>query len=481
MRPRVLVLPALALVAACNAISGIGDLSFNGTGDGGSDSGPGCGPFGNMCDSGSVDAGSDSSGADSADSSPPICPAGASVPVASSNPACGTCLQQSCCSQLTACAGDAQCMSERMCLTGCGGMDGDAGCIVGCRNSNACGLVDELALEQCATQSCASECSGDAGAPDAGACAPFSGPCNPSTQCGCSPGQNCVFNGGSLGGDTICVSVGSATSNHACAADTDCVGGMQCVDGACKAFCDPRGDCAAPSTGCEQVYLNESACMGNEPIFGDLVCSSGCNPVSPQGVCGPGLTCNPAGTTTNCAGPVGTGMGPGKCGSGGLLCAPGYDCLSYAYTTSSGTVDEYTCEHWCRIGAADCTSPELCTGFAPPITVQQVTYGTCAAGCDLINPSTCPSGSICDWFIDPNNADYADCVPSSGTHVGTGGCNTTQSILDCAPGYTCVVNGSSYDCQQWCRIGGSDCPAGKTCMMLTSPPIIKGVTYGVCG
>jgi len=48
---------------------------------------------------------------------------------------------------------------------------------------------------------------------------------------------------------------------------------------------------------------------------------------------------------------------------------------------------------------------------------------------------------------------------------------------DCAAGYVCITNISQ--CLQWCKMPGGTCTSG-TCQAVTSPPVVNGVTYGVC-
>ena len=48
-----------------------------------------------------------------------------------------------------------------------------------------------------------------------------------------------------------------------------------------------------------------------------------------------------------------------------------------------------------------------------------------------------------------------------------------------APGYACLTSG---DCKHWCRVGFSDCGAGKTCTGFSAPNqlFVDGLEYGVC-
>ena len=458
-----------AALLGCNALSGIGDYDFNGRSGSSSGTPEDMNP--------------------NPDSSAPVCPEGASVVSAVENSLCLPCLLEKCCDTMKACAADTPCNGERKCVDGC---KGDALCIVNCRNTFACGLLTDLALNYCENTMCVAECTDPvASAPDSGddggACKPFAGACITTIpQCGCKAGENCVYAPG-FGGDTSCVPAGTTLDDLACTKDADCLAGSFCEYGACKPFCDKDSKCPTTRSGCILGARESKECNSLLPIFGAGFCGTKCDPLNPSAVCGAGVSCEAFSTFTDCRGPTGAAIGPSNCGSGTAAekCAPGYTCLTYPYTDRSNTTHEVnTCERWCAIGAGGCPGSTLCTPLTDAPKIGSTTYGTCSANCDLAKPSTCPTGSACFNFTDANKIQFTTCLPTTGTGVGTSACETTQTPHDCARGYACVhgANGSTtYDCLQWCRIGGTDCPGSETCQSITGAPTIRGTEYGHCG
>lgn len=132
------------------------------------------------------------------------------------------------------------------------------------------------------------------------------------------------------------------------------------------------------------------------------------------------------------------------------------------------------CKPFCS-SVADCGGQQCLQvsyeGF--PITGWTV----CAAGCDLVTPSTkCGPGVTC-WPTNTVSGGMADCVGGAGTGTGPGGCSANP--WSCAPGFTCVAG--TTDCRKWCKLGGTDCAAGETCTILpTGIVLVNGSTYGAC-
>jgi hypothetical protein len=72
-----------------------------------------------------------------------------------------------------------------------------------------------------------------------------------------------------------------------------------------------------------------------------------------------------------------------------------------------------------------------------------------------------------------NGVSISDCELAG---TGLTGASCSNSFA-CAAGYVCVT--SSATCRQWCRVAGSDCPAGLTCF--DGAVNLDGVEYGYCG
>lgn len=183
-----------------------------------------------------------------------------------------------------------------------------------------------------------------------GACAlPDGGACDALHQCGCASGQSCLFMGD---GTTLCKAEGGTKEYQACAAFDACKKGLMCVSGVCKPFCEKTSDCPGPSRICEQVV----------GVAGALVCTAGCDLMSPGTVCGPGTTCMPLANGaqgTDCK----TSSGQGGSCSTQFDCKPGYACVGS------------NCERWCRVGYPDCGATSCLGGLN--VYVNGFEYGTC--------------------------------------------------------------------------------------------------------
>ena len=187
------------------------------------------------------------------------------------------------------------------------------------------------------------------------------GTCDDFPQCGCTANQNCDVTDAT--GVTACEPAGSVPAYGNCTALGQCGVGYQCVGTVCQPFCGSNNDCPGAGRECIQVL---SGATGNPPIPADFVCTSGCNPIDPQAICGPGTTCDFFDIThTQCFGPSGFGMGANGCTqTNPFLCAPGYICLS-----------DNSCMKWCRIGHNDCSGAQTCLDLGD--SLGGVEYGYC--------------------------------------------------------------------------------------------------------
>ena len=185
---------------------------------------------------------------------------------------------------------------------------------------------------------------------------------------------------------------------------------------------------------------------------------------SPQCGCNSGQACVVVDQTTGSTGCVAAGtIQPAQnCSSG--TCVAGYDCVGSA------------CKKYCD-SASDCGGGQDCvqvsvtnsSGTSTPIPSMKV----CTSGCALENPgAVCGSGLNC--YQSSQTSSATDCGPG-GSGTGANGCSSADATT-CAPGYVCLTDNS---CAHWCRVGMSDCLTGS-CGNLQTPPVINGVTYGIC-
>jgi hypothetical protein len=201
---------------------------------------------------------------------------------------------------------------------------------------------------------------------------PVSGSCDTFPQCGCATDQRCTVT--NVDGSTTCVANGPTQPYQACASASECTAGTECVGGACKPYCETQVDCPGSLRECMQVSYTPQGSSTSVPIPGFLICSAGCQPEAPSGVCGPSLGCYPFNdpvTSTDCI-TAGSGTGPGGCCADAgctdqdiTLCAPGFVCVT------SGD-----CLKWCRVGFADCPLGQ-CAAFTTPLYVGGTEYGAC--------------------------------------------------------------------------------------------------------
>jgi hypothetical protein len=74
----------------------------------------------------------------------------------STDTACDTCMERTCCPQLTACANQTSCVSLATCLNNCS--SGNTTCISSCASSNSTGVTTLTNFDTCVTTSCSSSC-----------------------------------------------------------------------------------------------------------------------------------------------------------------------------------------------------------------------------------------------------------------------------------------------------------------------------------
>jgi hypothetical protein len=74
----------------------------------------------------------------------------------STDTACDTCMEQTCCPQLTACVNQTSCVNLATCLNNCS--SGNTTCINSCASSNSAGVTTLTTFDTCVTTSCSSSC-----------------------------------------------------------------------------------------------------------------------------------------------------------------------------------------------------------------------------------------------------------------------------------------------------------------------------------
>jgi hypothetical protein len=109
-----------------------------------------CHPNGGSSGTGTGGSGGSAGGAGGAGGSTDPC-----APL-STDTACYTCQDNSCCSQMTACSNQASCHSLLTCMNKCS--SGDTTCMNNCESSYSSGVTTLTTFAKCVTTSCSSSC-----------------------------------------------------------------------------------------------------------------------------------------------------------------------------------------------------------------------------------------------------------------------------------------------------------------------------------
>jgi len=206
--------------------------------------------------------------------------------------------------------------------------------------------------------------------------------CNIYPQCGCADGQACDLD---AAGNGVCRVAGTIADWNVCPASGNaCKKGSTCVNGTCAPFCGTK---TAPSSHCDTNAECYQGPVNGTTVPNNLVCSSNCDPASPQSASGGYVAC---GASTNCL-PIDDGYAycssPVKATGGGdgancynsttantdsSKCKPGFICL----TNSAGTIFE--CLQQCHVdGSGTKCARGTCNGYSPKTMVGGLEIGYC--------------------------------------------------------------------------------------------------------
>lgn len=232
----------------------------------------------------------------------------------------------------------------------------------------------------------------------------------------------------------------------------------------------PPPDSGRPDAGRDAgLPMDAGGSDAGELDAGPMCAESPCTLVLPQCGCADGEGCYLDGTGRSCqtAGRVGAGV---RC-AGSSSCQPGHICV--------GSRGISFCHPVCD-DEGDCVgNGSLCTlrvndgmgGTIPNLTM-------CSVACDPTSVLGCPTGSGCHPQQEADGAMrfYSHCQPAG---LGFEGAPCTASF-DCRAGLSCINSGGMF-CRQYCAVGRTICPTGRTCMGFGTPPAIIGSTeYGAC-
>ena len=200
-----------------------------------------------------------------------------------------------------------------------------------------------------------------------------------------------------------------------------------------------------------------------------------CKRASPDDECGVAEQCGCAPTHT-CD--VVDSKGTVRCITAGT--APmGHPCTATAGCALGLTCIFGTCHAFCddptkacsQPGAGACAQIETSTGTAVP------NLAVCRVACALHDPKSCggkTNAGIGVCYVDDEGG--TDCQ-EGGPRTENQTCSATQA---CGPGLVCTTSSTSSTCKRWCRVGQSDCGAGKTCTGFSTEVKVGDVVYGAC-
>jgi hypothetical protein len=351
-----------------------------------------------------------------------------------------------------------------------------------------------------------------------GLCVGFGAACDAVAQSGCAGAETCApFALAGLGGTAWrCRPAGSGPEGEPCLDQAGCAPGLECMLGACRAFCDPTVPACGTGSCLDvgELYLLAPGVLGAcLPACGDTACDPGedcagcpddcgtCAPWCGDTACDPDEDCTtceldcgacPFCGDGSCDSPS-TGLGAGEdcftceadCGDcegtcGDDLCSPFESCLDCP--ADCGECQESCGDEVCTFGEtcwecpADCEAcPWTCGDGACD---DDETCLSCPADCDLF-------GFACLATCNPQDgAEACDgnaaCVPTlddrlfpAPFEVGNGACGEGCSAdADCGGGVCLSLLGLDTTglCAPSCTPGGATCADGRTCVPLPGEP-----------
>jgi len=161
---------------------------------------------------------------------------------------------------------------------------------------------------------------------------------------------------------------------------------------------------------------------------------------------------------------------------GGTL---GTYCTSTTQCAKGFTCGYNTCRPYCPTLGSACVGAGLgqCTQYYDPVAGTPVTNSkVCTVACDLRAPTTACGSNNC---IFDTTINVTDC-DKSGTKVLY---DTCTRYNDCKQGLACTDHPLyGFECEKWCRIGGSDCGLFETCEDVygATAPTSGGTKLGHC-
>ena len=201
-----------------------------------------------------------------------------------------------------------------------------------------------------------------------------------------------------------------------------------------------------------------------------------CATVAPSNACGLAPQCGCAVNQT-CDVTNGT--------SGAVSCVlagggtQGTYCTSTTQCAKGLTCGYNACRPYCAAAGTSCAGAGLgpCAQYYDPTAGTPVTSSkVCSVTCDPRNPSAACGSNNC---IYDETVSAPDC-DKVGTVAEIGACTRYN---DCKSGLGCAQHPVyGYECESWCRIGGSDCGILADCIDLygAKAPTSGGVRLGHC-
>lgn len=200
--------------------------------------------------------------------------------------------------------------------------------------------------------------------------------------------------------------------------------------------------------------------------------------LAPQCGCAANETCDVVDDTTGAVACVAAGagaLGTACTTAGAGSCAVGLTCV------------EAACRPYCAFAGGACSGPGVSTCYdATP------TRKVCGIACDPHAPSAACGTNACDYVVATK---VVDCRAPGAKKAWDRNCTAPAG---CKPGLSCITwagDPTIIECEPWCRLPDAqfnDCGnvkyttgASTRCVdrytqLGQTPPVVGGVTYGVC-
>lgn len=155
----------------------------------------------------------------------------------------------------------------------------------------------------------------------------------------------------------------------------------------------------------------------------------------------------------------------------------GSPCTATTQCAKGLTCEYGTCRPYCATSGAACASTSgTCTEVYDADGDALPNAKVCTIPCDPTKPAAACGTNTCIF-------DTGLLVTDCDAHGGAGMYDICDAYNSCKPGLACINHPLfGFECERWCRIGGSDCGLGETCEDVygADAPMSGGAKLGHC-